>query len=128
MEHASVYSLLMLAALIMGPHSSVSARRRAPRSAGPEHTMVTPSRSNLALIAGSPSTPTVSALILCTMSGDVFAGPSNAYHPDTSKPGRPDSAKVGNSGAVEGRSIEVTASPRTWFVLAAWGSDPVVLN
>ena len=43
-------------------------------------------------MAGSASTVAVSALILVTMSGGVFAGRKIPYHETTSNPGTPDSA------------------------------------
>src|SRR5262245_2771190 len=104
------YSPLILAALMMGPHMSNSDRSRAARSPGLEPTIVTPSASNLPLIAGSPRTAMVSAWILFTISGGVLPGANSAYHPETSKPGSPDSTNVGNSEAVAGRSADVTAS------------------
>ena len=43
-----------------------------------------------------------------TISGGVLAGTKNAYHPDTSKPGRPASAIVGTSGTAGARFADVT--------------------
>jgi hypothetical protein len=104
------YSALILAALMIGPHSSLSVRMRAANSPGAELLTSTPSGSNFDLIAGSASTVAASACIFLKMSGGVFVGASSPCQPDTSKPGTP-SAIVGNSGAVSARSAKVTARP-----------------
>jgi hypothetical protein len=87
------YSALILAALMIGPHSSLSVRMRAANSSGVELLTSTPSGSNFDPITGSASTVAASACIFLKISGGVFAGASSPYQPDTSKPGTPDSAK-----------------------------------
>src|SRR5258708_3747611 len=47
----------------------------------------------------SRTTGATSALILATIWGGVLTGANTPYQDDTSKPGRPDSAMVGRSGA-----------------------------
>src|SRR6185369_3110731 len=78
--------------------------------------------------AGSGSAVTVAALTFLMMSVGVLAGIHNEYQDDTSKPGTPDSAMVGSSGAVGNRCAVVTASPRSWPVRTVWSSEPAVLN
>ena len=85
--------------------------QQGPERLGVEPSTTTPSGSNLALTAASDSAVTVAALILPMMSGGVLAGMNSAYHDDTSKPGTPDSAMVGSSGAVGNRCAVVTAEP-----------------
>src|SRR5262245_43328289 len=99
--------MLMPAALMIGPHLSISNRSRAPSSSCVELCTTTPSGSNLARTAGSDNAVTVAALTLVMMSGGVFAGMNNEYHDETSKPGTPDSAIVGMSGAVGKRCAVV---------------------
>src|SRR5262249_40499529 len=91
---------LMPAALMTGPQRSISDLSSRASSAGVEPTTPTPAFSMAAITAGSRRIMTVSALSLFTISGGVLAGAKNAYQADTSKPGTPDSATVGNSGAV----------------------------
>jgi hypothetical protein len=67
-----------LAALITGPHFAISSFRNAPSACGVEPAGTTPSLSNRALIAGSPSTVLVSALTLRMISGGVLAGITKA--------------------------------------------------
>src|SRR5260221_7446715 len=98
---------------MIGPHSATSARALAASSSGVEPAAATPSGSNLAFTAGSASIATASAFIRFTISGGVLAGTYSAYHDATSKPGTPDSAMVGISGAPANRFAVVTASPRT---------------
>src|SRR2546425_1669190 len=102
----------MPAALMTGPQSSVSALSLTASRSGVEPTTATPSASNRALTTGSASAATVSVLIFCTISGGVLTGTNNPYHEDTSNPGSPDSATVGNSGEMVERCALVTASAR----------------
>ena len=67
-----------------GPHFAASSLRCAPSASGVDPTMITPSLSSLALIAGSASTARVSAFILRMISGGVFAGTTKANHDDVS--------------------------------------------
>ena len=60
--------------------------------------------------------------------GGVLAGTKNANHEDTLKPGIPDSAMVGRSGAVRNLSAVVTASPRTCPPRMRGNAVPMVLN
>jgi hypothetical protein len=57
------HSALMLAALMIGPHRSVSARAFAASSTGVELATATPNSSNFAVTAASPSIATMSACI-----------------------------------------------------------------
>ena len=104
---------LMPAALMTGPQRSISDLSSRASSAGVEPTTATPAFSMAPITAGSRRIATVSAESLFTISDGVLAGAKNAYQADTSKPGTPDSATVGNSNAVGKRLAEVTASPRT---------------
>jgi len=70
---------------------------------------------------------TVAAFSLAMISGGVLAGTNSAYHDDTSKPGIPDSAMVGSSGAVGKRFGVVTASPRSCPERTVCSREPVVL-
>src|SRR5688572_31442209 len=119
---------LMPAALITGPHVSISDFNNAPSASGVELSTTTPSKSNLARTSGSDSAVTVARLTLAMMSGGVLAGMNSAYHDDTSNPGTPDSAMVGSSGAVGNRRAVVTASPRSWPLRTVCSSEPVVLK
>ena len=79
-------------------------------------------------MAGSARTAAVSAWIFLTIVGGVLAGTKNEYQEVTSKPGTPDSATVGYSGAVGKRFAEVTASPRNWPDRACCSTPAMVLN
>ena len=70
----------------------------------------------------------MSACSFFTISAGVLAGTRNAYQDETSKPGTPDSATVGNSGAVGKRLAVVTASPRNCPDLACCSTPAMVLN
>src|SRR4029077_5072067 len=98
----------------------------APSPSGVELSTTTPSGSNLALTAGSDNAVTVAAFSLATISGGVLAGTNSAYQADTSKPGIPDSAMVGSSGAVGKRCAVVTASPRSCPERTVCNIEPVV--
>src|SRR5262245_17388847 len=80
------------------------------------------------LVAGSDNAVTVAACSLAMISGGVLAGTNNAYQDDTSKPGTPDSAMVGSSGAVGKRFSVVTASPRSCPERTVCSKEPVVLK
>src|SRR4029450_4631473 len=80
-----LYSLtLMLAALMTGPHLSISSLRWVASAAGVEPIITTPSASSLVWTAGSAITATVSAWILRTISGGVLAGTKNANQDEVS--------------------------------------------
>src|SRR5437016_4125139 len=117
----------MPAALIIGPHLSISDASSAPSPSGVELSTTTPSGSNRALTAGSDNAVTVAAFSLAMISGGVLAGTNSAYQDDTSNPGTPDSAMVGSSGAVGKRFGVVTASPRSCPERTVCKSEPVVL-
>ncbi len=72
-------------------------------------------------MSGCASTRRMSPEILSTTGFGVAAGAKNANHVASSKPGRPDSAIVGRSGASGERVAVVTASPRSLPALM-WGS------
>ena len=118
---------LIPAALITGPHISVSDLSCAASSAGVEPMAMTPTCSSLLLIAGSRRIAIVSACSFLTISAGVLTGTRNAYHDETSKPGTK-SATVGNSGAVGKRLAVVTASPRNCPDLACCSTPAMVLN
>ena len=77
---------------------------------------------------GAATAAWVSALALRMMSGGVFAGAKSAYHEDTSNPGTPDSAMVGNSGIAGMRFALVTASARSLPALMSGITAPMLLN
>src|ERR1700686_3463664 len=106
------FSTLILASRMTGPHLSISDLRKAASSAGVEPFGLAPSSSNRDFTDAWTSAALVSTLILAMTSFDVFAGTKKPNHENTSKPGTPDSAMVGISGAAATRSLVVTASPR----------------
>ena len=69
--------------------------------------------------SGMLSAFTISALSRLTISGGVPAGANTPCHEPTSKPGNPDSASVGTSGAIDERLAVVTASARSLPALAS---------
>ena len=87
-----------------------------------------PSGASFALISGSVSILTMSALTFRMMSGGVFSGMNRPYQDEMSKPGTPDSCMVGNSGASAERLADVTARPRALPLRACCSSEPVVLT
>src|SRR5262245_52883492 len=117
----------MPAALIIGPHLSISDRSSAPSPSDVELSTTTPSGSNLALTAGSDNAVAVAAFSLAMILGGVLAGTNSAYQDDTSKPGVPDSAMGGSSGAVAKRFGLVTASPRSCPERTVCSREPLVL-
>src|SRR5262249_56021355 len=58
----------------------------------------------------------------------VLGGTKSPYQDDTSKPGTPDSAMVGSSGAVGKRRSAVVASPRSCPERTVCSREPAVLN
>ena len=103
----------MFAALMMGVQSVTSDRMMAIISSGVALAVSMPSTSYRSLTAGSRSIAATLSCIFVTMSRGVLAGTNSPYHDETLKPGTPDSAKVGISGASGERSAAEAASPRT---------------
>ena len=62
------------------------------------------------------------------MAGEVPAGTSSAYHELTSKPGKPDSAMVGSSGATLDRLVPVVASALSLPALTCGSDDATLPN
>ena len=62
------------------------------------------------------------------MAAGVLTGTKKPYHDITSKPGSPDSATVGNSGALGKRSALLTPSARTLPARTCGMVAPAVLN
>src|SRR6266852_5235035 len=60
--------------LITASHLAISDLMKLASSSGVDGATITPMASSFALTAGSPSAPTVSRLILFTISGGTFAG------------------------------------------------------
>src|SRR5690242_12553129 len=108
----SSYSALIPAALITGPHLSISDFRNAASSAGVELFGSAPSAFSLLATASDLIASTVAALILATISGGTLDGTKKANHDSTSKPGTV-SPIGGRSGTTATRCLVVTAIPRT---------------
>src|SRR5262249_11213394 len=88
--HSASHSrTVMPASLMIGAHLSISARRKAPSSAGVEPATTTPSCSSRCFVAGSASAAAMSAWIFRMIAGAVLAGANKAYQDETSKPGTP---------------------------------------
>src|SRR3569833_2127997 len=100
----------MLAALMIGPHLSISACVKALRSFGVPPAGCAPTLARNSLVAGSCSQSLVAALSLVTTSGGTLAGARSAYQTLASKPGMPDSDTVGTSGSIDQRVAEAIAS------------------
>src|SRR5271169_3611727 len=97
----------MPASLMTFAHSGVSFLMIAVNSAGVLPTVSRPSWSNFLRTSGIARALTVSPCNLSRTSFGVPAGASRPNHGTASKPGNPDSAMVGRSGASAERLIEV---------------------
>jgi len=86
-----------------GPHFAISFFRYLASSEGVEPTALDPRLSSFALTAGSANVATVAAFIFAMIEAGVRAGTNSPHHGATSKPGKPDSASVGTSGAAATR-------------------------
>src|SRR3569832_315095 len=100
----------MLAALMIGPHLSISDWVKALRSPGVPPAGCAPTLARKSCVAGSFSQAVVSSLSFAGSSGGTLAGASSAYQTLASKPGMPDSDTVGTSGSIDQRVAEAIAS------------------
>ena len=75
---------------------------------------ISPRSAGSLAVSGAASPFCTLACTLRTIAAGVFAGANSPYQLSKPKPGTPDSATVGMSGASCERSREVMASPRSW--------------
>ena len=94
-------------------HFSLSAAMYFAKASGVPATVWAPWASSDSFTAGSSSACRMAALSLSMIGAGVPAGAKTPSQAATSKPGTPDSAMVGYSGAVGKRCAVVTARPRT---------------
>ena len=119
----------MLAALMIGAHSSISSSHhgrsligRCARRLDAEH---------LVFLLGLGLFQHLATLVVHLrhdLAAASWPGANSPYHDETLNPGTPASAKVGSSGASGERSGVDCANPRTWPERTAWSNEPVVLN
>src|SRR5262249_44280910 len=107
---ASPVQNLIFAALMIGPHLSISDCVKALRSSGLPPAVSMPRSPSSSFVAGLRSQSLIAALSLVRTSGSVLAGASTAYHTLASKPGRPDSDTVGTFGSFAQRFADAIAS------------------
>ena len=94
-------------------HFAFSATTCRARSSGVPATATAPCAISISRSSGSSSACRMAALSLSITAGGVPAGAKMPSHALTSKPGTPDSAIVGSSGAPGKRRAVDTARPRT---------------
>jgi len=91
-----------------GTSSAISLRK----GSGGLPTGSPPSSTRILVIMGDLLTRASSSLNLLMMGAGVPAGAAHPCQVETSKPRRPDSAMVGNSGSTDDRSVLLTPSTR----------------
>src|ERR1044072_5627243 len=110
----------------IGPHFSASDLMKAANESGPDSAGSEPSAISRSRISGNFITAPISRPSVCTMSPGVCAGATMPYQRNASKPGMPDSATVGISGASDERLAVDTARP--FSVPARTCGRPVIIE